>query len=173
MDDLGPGLNHYTIEASLPVDQCARAYEGRMLQLSPEILPRTEGNLPVIDLVLLGMGPDGHVASLFPNRKELAENPASWILPVVNSPKPPSERVTMTMDVINASQEVWLVAAGKGKAEVVQRVLEHQCLPGALPAQMVRPTQGKLVWMLDSESALDISPTTWEDKKAWPRNKIG
>merc|ERR1739848_875798 len=100
-----------------------------MLALSGEVLPRNASGLPVLDMVLLGMGPDGHVASLFPNRKELAENPTSWILPVANSPKPPSERVTMTMDVINASQEVWLVAAGKGKAEVVQRVLEHQCLP--------------------------------------------
>eukprot|EP00213_Chloropicon_mariensis_P003577 CAMPEP_0197482976 /NCGR_PEP_ID=MMETSP1309-20131121/56646_1 /TAXON_ID=464262 /ORGANISM="Genus nov. species nov., Strain RCC998" /LENGTH=543 /DNA_ID=CAMNT_0043025559 /DNA_START=497 /DNA_END=2128 /DNA_ORIENTATION=- len=163
---------HYTIDASLPVDQAARAYEGRMLALSGEVLPRNASGLPVLDMVLLGMGPDGHVASLFPNRKELAENPQSWILPVQNSPKPPSERITMTLDILNAAKKVGLVAAGKGKAEIVQRVLEHQSLPGALPAQLVKPTDGSLTWYLDTESASDISPSTWEDKKAWPRNQI-
>ena len=61
------------------------------------------------------VGPDGHVASLFPNRKELAESPEQWVLPVRDSPKPPSQRITMTMDVINASGEVLLVAAGNPK----------------------------------------------------------
>ncbi|UPR03474.1 6-phosphogluconolactonase [Chloropicon primus] len=173
LDDLGiPEGNHHTIDGSLPVDQAARAYEGKMLQLSQEVLPRTEDNLPVLDLVVLGMGPDAHVASLFPNRQELAENPKQWVLPVSNSPKPPSERITMTMDVINSARQVMLVAAGKGKAEVVQRVLEHQSLPGALPAQLVMPKQGKLVWLLDAESASEISPTTWDDNKAWPRNNV-
>ena len=173
LDALGlPEENHHVIDGSLTVDQAARAYEGRMLQLSQEVLPRNEDNLPVMDLMLLGMGPDGHVASLFPNRKELAENPAQWILPVSQSPKPPSERITMTMDVINAAREVCLVACGSGKAEIVQRALEHQTLPGALPAQLVRPKQGRLIWALDADAAKDITPSTWEDKKAWPRNKI-
>lgn len=167
-----PEGNHLTIDGALTVDQAARHYEGQLLQLGSAILPTTEGGLPKLDLVVLGMGPDGHVASLFPNRKELAESPEQWVLPVRDSPKPPSQRITMTMDVINASGEVLLVAAGKGKAEIVQRVLEHQSLPGALPAQLVSPTQGRLAWMLDAESATDITPTTWEDKKAWPRNKI-
>lgn len=167
-----PESQHHVIDASLPVDQAAKAYEGRMLALSSEVLPRNEGGIPVLDMVLLGMGPDGHVASLFPNRKELAENPTSWILPVQNSPKPPSERITMTLDILNAASKVVLVAAGKGKAEIVQRVLEVQSLPGAMPAQLVRPTTGSLAWYLDVDSASDISPSTWEDKKAFPRNKM-
>ncbi len=65
-----------------------------------------------------------------------------WILPVRNSPKPPPERITMSMPAINAAKEVVFVALGSSKAEIVQRVLEVQSLPGALPAQMVRPQVG-------------------------------
>jgi 6-phosphogluconolactonase len=168
-----PTDQHHVIDASLSVDQAARAYEGKMLSLPHTVLPRSEKNpaVPSLDMVLLGMGPDGHVASLFPNRKELAENPESWVLPVRQSPKPPSERITMTMDLIVAAKQVCLVAAGKGKSEIVQRCLEVQTLPGALPAQLVRPKEGVLTWYLDVEAASDIRPSTWEDKKAYPRNK--
>jgi len=170
-----PTSQHHVINATLPVDQAARAYEGAMLALGADVLPRNPEGLPVLDLVLLGMGPDGHIASLFPNRSELREQTQpqkAWILPVSNSPKPPSERITMTLDLLNAAAQVSLVAAGGGKAEIVQRVLEHQSLPGALPAQLVRPSDGVLTWHLDTDAAAALTPSTWEDKKAWPRNKI-
>ena len=56
--------------------------------------------LPVFDVILLGLGPDGHVASLFPNRSQLAATDA-WVLPIENSPKPPPERITFSLPVIN------------------------------------------------------------------------
>jgi 6-phosphogluconolactonase len=56
--------------------------------------------LPVFDVILLGLGPDGHVASLFPNRSQLAPT-REWVLPVENSPKPPPERITFSLPVIN------------------------------------------------------------------------
>lgn len=58
--------------------------------------------LPVFDVILLGLGPDGHVASLFPNRSQLAATDA-WVLPIENSPKPPPERITFSLPVINRS----------------------------------------------------------------------
>lgn len=69
-----------TLKEGLPVEQAATHYAGQLLQLSSAVLPRTADALPAIDCVLLGVGPDGHVASLFPNRKETAATgePASW-----------------------------------------------------------------------------------------------
>lgn len=165
-----PAEQVFAIQEGLPVKQAAVNYEGRLLGLPPSVLPRTPDSLPVFDLILLGIGPDGHVASLFPNRPETAAT-SGWVLPVSNSPKPPPERITFTMPAINAAKEVVVVAVGDSKAEIVQRVLEVQALPGALPAQMVRPSAGKLKWVLDSFSAQELRLEDWEaGGKAFPRN---
>ena len=63
-----------------------------------------------------------------------------------------------------------VVAFGEGKSEIVQRVLEVQSLPGALPAQLVRPTSGTLTWMLDAGSAKDLKTDQWQDSKKFPRS---
>jgi len=166
-----PAGNIFAIQEGLPVDQAATNYEGRLLGISPEILPRTADHFPVFDLMLLGVGPDGHVASLFPNRPETAAT-KGWVLPVSNSPKPPPERITFTLPVINASKEVLIVAVGDSKAEIVQRILETQALPGALPAQLVRPTAGHVKWLLDSFSAQNLELEEWQNKKAFPRSQV-
>jgi len=162
----------HVLDASLSVAQAARQYEGQMLSLPAGILPRTATGFPILDCVLLGVGPDGHVASLFPNRPELASDATEWILPIDNSPKPPPQRITMTLPVLNAGRHVAVVASGAGKAEIVQRVLEVQTLPGALPAQLVRPTEGTLTWFLDRDSAADLRPNTWTNHKAHPRSDV-
>lgn len=71
------------------------------------------------DIALIGMGPDGHICSLFPGRVDLEE--PSPILAIRNSPKPPPERITVSMPVMRACPEVWLTTAGEGKAEAVGR----------------------------------------------------
>jgi 6-phosphogluconolactonase len=160
----------FAIHENLPVEQAATNYEGRLLGLDRSVLPRTPDNFPVFDMILLGIGPDGHVASLFPNRPEAAVT-KGWILPVSNSPKPPPERITFSMPAINAAKDIVVVAVGESKAETVQRVLEVQALPGALPAQMVRPTAGgRLRWVLDAMSAQELQLEEWEGGKAFPRN---
>lgn len=165
-----PPAQVFAIQEGLPVDQAATNYEGRLLGLDAAVLPRTPDHMPVFDLILLGIGPDGHVASLFPNRPETAAT-KGWVLPVSNSPKPPPERITFTMPAINAAKDIVVVAVGESKAEIVQRVLEVQALPGALPAQMVRPSAGgRLRWVLDAMSAQELQLEEWEGGKAFPRN---
>ena len=165
-----PSSQILKIKEHMSAEQTAEHYAGQMLDLNDSVLPRTAECLPVLDMVLLGVGPDGHVASLFPNSKETAAT-SGWVLPVTNSPKPPSERITLTMPVINAAQQVIVCALGAGKAEVVQRALEVQSLPGALPVQMVRP-QKQLRWILDAAAAESLDVDSWENSKKHPRSSF-
>jgi 6-phosphogluconolactonase len=178
-----PQENVHAIAEGLNAAQAATEYAGRLLGLPASVLPRVpfaEGDasssaagavLPRFDLVLLGVGPDGHVASLFPNAAATAaQSPDTpWVLPVTNSPKPPPERITMSMPVINAAKEVVVVALGQGKSEIAQRALEVQSLPGAIPAQLVRPASGAL-WLLDAAAAQMLDLGEWEGMKAFPRS---
>ncbi|KAL3157888.1 hypothetical protein ABBQ32_012299 [Trebouxia sp. C0010 RCD-2024] len=167
-----PAENVHAIKEGLSVKDAATEYAGQILHLSENVIPKTSNSphLPVFDLILLGIGPDGHVASLFPNRDHTTGASEGIVLPVDNSPKPPPERISFSMPVINAAKQVVVVAFGGGKAEIVQRALEVQALPGALPAQLVKPASGSLTWYLDADSAQGLHIQHWEDKKAFPRS---
>ncbi len=164
-----PASHIISIKEGLPASQTAEHYAGRMLDLPESVLPRTAAGYPVLDLVLLGVGPDGHVASLFPNRKETAAT-SGWVLAVTDSPKPPAARITMTMPVLNAAARVAVVALGAGKSEVVQRALEVQSLPGALPVQLVQPVAGNVTWIVDKAAAGDLQIADWDNAKKFPRS---
>lgn len=86
-----------------------------------------------IDLNVLGLGPDGHVASLFPGMTDIDDH--RRIIAVIDSPKPPAERISFTMSMINSAEEVWLVAAGESKADAVTKIVEGDLL---IPASYVR-----------------------------------
>lgn len=98
--------------------------------------------------MLLGMGPDGHVASLFPGHG-LCNESSKWVASINDSPKPPSERITFTFPVINSSAHVALVVAGSGKAEAVQAALKKT---GNVPAGSVS-AEDELVWFLDKPAS--------------------
>jgi 6-phosphogluconolactonase len=108
------------------------------------------GEWPCFDLVLLGMGRDGHVASLFP------EHPALWVndrLAVAVSQKGlKEERITLTFPVINHADMIFLVISGEEKADIVQQVLDSEN-KDLFPAQKIQPDRGRLCWFLDRESA--------------------
>lgn len=104
------------------------------------------GGLPVFDLVLLGIGEDGHVASLFPGNPALEAEGA--VAGVRDSPKPPPERVTLTRDAINTATAVWIIASGTGKAEAVEESLTKR----ELPAGRVE-AQGHTRWLVDKDAA--------------------
>lgn len=106
-------------------------------------------HFPVFDLLLLGMGPDGHTCSLFPNHPLLKENKCS-IAFVTDSPKPPPARITMTYPVINNARFCVFAIAGEGKADMVKRILVEK---EDLPAGRVKPKNGELIWILDRPAA--------------------
>jgi 6-phosphogluconolactonase len=107
------------------------------------------GELPRFDLILLGVGVDGHTASLFPYSGALKET-IRWVVSVHASAAAIPARLTMTLPVLNAARRVMFLAAGSEKAKVVRAVL----LDGArLPARMVCPADGVLEWLLDRAAA--------------------
>ncbi|KAH7569974.1 hypothetical protein JRO89_XS05G0026900 [Xanthoceras sorbifolium] len=108
---------------------------------------------PKFDLILLGMGSDGHVASLFPNHSVLEEK-EEWVTFITDSPKPPPERITFTLPVINSASNVAVVVTGESKAEAVHLAIDDVGPDSpSLPSRMVQPTKGKLVWFLDKPAA--------------------
>ena len=111
---------------------------------------------PVFDLILLGLGDDGHTASLFPGKPSL-ETLASWV--VGTSPgtlPPPVGRLTLTFPVINAACAILFLAAGEKKADALQAVLKDHALPATHPAAGVQPTNGTLTYLLDQAAAAKL-----------------
>ena len=110
------------------------------------------GRFPRFDLILLGMGEDGHTASLFPGHPALDET-RRWVVPIADSPKPPPERVTLTLPVINNARNVIFVTAGAGKAPALGEVLGSGTVGKGLPAWRVSPKDGTLQWFVDADAA--------------------
>lgn len=102
------------------------------------------GAMPVLDLVLLGMGEDGHVASLFPGNAETAADLASVFLPVCDSPKPPPARVTLGHGPLAAARAVWVLVSGPGKQAALQHSLAAN---GTTPlARVIQRREATTVW---------------------------
>ncbi|OBI55985.1 6-phosphogluconolactonase [Mycobacterium sp. E787] len=106
--------------------------------------------VPNFDVHLLGMGPEGHINSLFPDTPAVRET-TRMVLPVEDSPKPPPQRITLTLPAIQRSREVWLMVSGAGKAEAAAAAIG-----GAAPASV--PAAGAIgrettLWLLDREAA--------------------
>lgn len=131
------------------LDAAAREYEDLLRQK----LPR-ERNVPAFDLLLLGMGADGHTASLFPGTAALNETQR---LVVANEvPQQQTTRLTITFPLINCARAVWILASGPQKADTVRRALEKR--DPALPIVQVVPTCGPISWLLDTHAASKLSP---------------
>ncbi|KAL6012039.1 hypothetical protein ACLOJK_002510 [Asimina triloba] len=133
----------HSINDSLSAEDAASEYEFVLRQLvkTRTVSVSETSDCPKFDLILLGMGPDGHVASLFPQHAALGEQD-SWVTFITDSPKPPPERITFTLPVINSASHVAIVATGSSKAEAVRAAISD--VGCVLPVQMVRPTSKKL-----------------------------
>jgi len=115
------------------------------------------GQFPRFDLVLLGMGPDGHTASLFPGtdavREQIVWVAAPWI------EKFRACRITLTAPVLNSATCVIFLVSGDEKAEMLRAVLHDDFHPDRLPAQLVRPTNGRLLWLVDRAAGRLLPPS--------------
>ena len=101
----------------------------------------------------LGMGPDGHTCSLFPGHDLLNEK-EKIVAPIKDSPKPPLERVTLTLPVLNSAKAVAFVSTGDGKKEMIKNVLKDK--NEAFPASRVCPLKGDLFWIVDKPAAAHL-----------------
>lgn len=145
--------NVYAINDTLSAEGAADDYEAclRYLVETGVLAPSAASKFPKFDLMLLGMGPDGHVASLFPGHP-LLEEKERWVTFIKDSPKPPPQRITFTFPVINSSEYIALVVAGTGEVDAVHTALGNSGDAKKLPAQMVTP-EGELTWFLDKDAA--------------------
>lgn len=109
-----------------------------------------------LDLVLLGMGDNGHTASLFPGLTAVRETQRPVVAEYV--PEVQMWRITLTPMVLNLAREAVFLVAGEDKADMLRRVLEEPYNPVALPAQVVRPLEGDVVWLVDAAAARHLSP---------------
>lgn len=112
-----------------------------------------------LDLVLLGLGEDGHTASLFPGQPAVREIDR-WVVAVPRSSRSPDGlwRVTLTPGILNRARNVTFVVSGATKAPTLQRVVEGPFHPDVLPAQAIHPDEGRLTWMVDEAAAGALRP---------------
>jgi 6-phosphogluconolactonase len=111
----------------------------------------TQNNIPQFDLMMLGLGDDGHTASIFPDN--LALFGSEKLIEVAENPYSKQKRITVTGKIINSARTVVFLATGDSKAEMVARIIERKKGWDKLPASMVNPGEGKLVWLLDEPAA--------------------
>ena len=144
--------NVFRIPAENPdAAAAADAYEQtlrKFFQLGP-------GEVPIFDLILLGVGPDGHTASLFPGSAGLQEKTRLVIANWVDKLK--TSRLTLTLPVLNAARCVAFLVSGTDKAAVLKTVLEEDAPAEQYPSKLIRPNNGKLIWLLDRAAASDLS----------------
>ena len=150
-----PSAQIHRMRGEDPPETAAAQYETTLCHLTAAV----PGQWPRLDLVLLGMGDDGHTASLFPGTASLTEQ-TRWVVPST-SPQGTRARVTLTLGVINHASVVLFLVAGRNKAAVVRRVLEQRPGdPGPYPAALIRPETGRLLWYLDRAAASELTATT-------------
>jgi len=149
-----PAVNVLRVKGEYSNAQAAAAEYESQLQIFFSLPP---GQVPRFDLILLGMGPDGHTASLFPGSDGVKEQSklviANWV------EKFKTWRISFTFPVLNNAAEIMFLASGPDKADMVQHVLEGKNDP-PYPSQLVQPRDGKLLWMLDDAAAGKLAPAT-------------
>jgi 6-phosphogluconolactonase len=139
-----PPANIHRMRGELDPQEAAALYEQDLRAFFGDLLPR-------FDVIWLGLGEDGHTASLFPGTAALHDTAqwaaANWV------EKLHSWRLTLTPPVINNAALAVFLVAGPGKAAIVRRVLSGPRQPDDLPAQLIRPTAGQLIWLMDEAAA--------------------
>jgi 6-phosphogluconolactonase len=149
-----PPANVFRIPAEMAdASAAAEAYE----QTLRKFFALGQGEFPRFDLILLGMGPDGHTASLFPETAALQEKSrlvvANWVEKLKTS------RITLTLPVLNAARHIFFLVSGADKAAALHEVLEGSAPGEKYPSKLVRPKDGKLIWLVDRAAGSELSPS--------------
>lgn len=145
-----PPGNVHRVHGELEPEAAAHAYAAELRAFFGAQWPRFE-------LVLLGLGGDGHTASLFPGSAALQETARSVVAVTAHYQNRPASRVTLAPPAINAARQVLFLVTGTAKAEIVQAVLEGPA--GRFPAQQIHPTAGQLTWLVDAAAASQLRRT--------------
>lgn len=145
-----PEANIFRIQAEKGAAEAAALYRQVLAEFfAPDEFPR-------FDLLYLGMGDDGHTASLFPHTEALQEQSLAVVENYV--PKFQTTRITLTIPAINHARHIVFLASGASKAEMLVQVLEGDHQPETLPSQFIRATSGTLTWMVDAPAAEKLQP---------------
>lgn len=117
-----------------------------------KFLPKTDAGIPVFDIMMLGMGDDGHTVSIFPNQINLWDEPANCV--VALHPETGMKRISLTGRVVNNAQNIVFLVTGEAKAEKVKQIITEQAVySNKYPAAKVSPVNGNLYWYLDQAAA--------------------
>ena len=144
-------IHHLNPKLLNDLEELTDDYEAKLIA---EFASKDSARFPIFDLILLGMAPDGHTASMFPGHSILGEN-ERWVVCVEDAPKPPPTRITLTLPVMNHAAHVAFVATGEGKQKVLKDALDHPEL--GLPGSRVRPVlPGQLVWFVDDAASKQV-----------------
>lgn len=144
----------HEVNTSIPIELSALSYE-------QEILSFFSPHTPVFDIIVLGLGSDGHTASLFPKILQKDATSKELIWPILNAPPPFQKRITMTPRLINWAKHIFILAFGANKSEAVFNAL-HPVPPNPLfyPTHALLPALGKICWLLDKDSSSMLKKLT-------------
>ncbi|MBV8714444.1 MAG: 6-phosphogluconolactonase [Chloroflexi bacterium] len=146
-----PSAQVHRMRGELEPAAAAASYEEEMRTFFGDEPPR-------LDVILLGMGDNGHTASLFPGLTAVHEQQRWVVAEYVGEVG--MWRLTLTPPVLNLGREVLFLVAGSGKASMLRQVLEGPYAPDERPAQVVRPSPGEVIWLVDAAAAANLSPAT-------------
>lgn len=148
-----PPENVHRVPAEMEIRMAALSYEN-------ELRGFFSGKWPRFDLVLLGMGDDGHTASLFPYSEGLNEG-VRWFI-ANYAPYRESWRLTLTKNAINAARNIMVLVGGQSKAKMLAEVLVGPKSPAEKPIQLISPVNGEMTWLVDEAAASQL-PDGWQD----------
>jgi 6-phosphogluconolactonase len=148
-----PGLV-VRVQAELAPAEAALRYEQSIRELVPSFVTERTGFLPRFDMVVLGMGDDGHTASLFPHTKALHETERLVVANAV--PQLDTTRITFTYPLINAARRILILVSGANKAKALRQVISGPYNPEQLPIQKISPVDGQIFWLVDEAAFAEI-----------------
>ncbi len=139
----------HRVKGELDPEEASKQYAGEICDQVP-----AQQGLPSFDLVMLGIGDDGHTASIFPDRMDLPNS--AGICQVATHPQSGQKRVSLTGPVLNNARHVCFLVSGKSKAGRIGQIVNQESAAAALPASYIRPVHGRLSFFLDQDAASGI-----------------